>query len=61
MMMQDPIRAENERKDQLIVRLKAEVFEMRQKDRDYKLLHEHFVQLQHTVSRLQNEKVSTHI
>ena len=39
----DPLRAENERKDVLIMRLKAELFEMRQKDRDYKLLHETFV------------------
>ncbi len=38
--MTDPIRAENDRKDLLITKLKAEVFELRQQDRDYKLLHE---------------------
>jgi hypothetical protein len=36
----DPIKAENDRKDLLIMKLKAEVFELRQKERDYKQLHE---------------------
>jgi hypothetical protein len=36
----DPIKAEYDRKDLLIMKLKAEVFELRQKERDYKQLHE---------------------
>ena len=56
-MLCDPIKAENDKKDLLIVKLKAEVFEMRQKDRDYKLLHEHYIQLQHKFARVQDEKV----
>jgi hypothetical protein len=36
----DPIKAENDRKDLLIMKLNAEVFELRQKERDYKQLHE---------------------
>jgi len=36
----DPLKAENDRKDLLIMKLKAEVFELRQKERDYKQLHE---------------------
>lgn len=39
-MMGDPIKAENERKDLIIMNLKAQVFELRQRDRDYKLLNE---------------------
>ena len=38
--------------------LKAEVFEKKQKDRDYKLYHEKYIQLQHKLSLLTNEKVS---
>ena len=54
----DPVRAENDRKDLLILRLKADVFELRQRDRDYKLLHEHFIQLRHQSQRQLEEKVS---
>ncbi len=39
----DPIKAENDRKDLLIMKLKAQVFELRQKERDYKQLHEQFI------------------
>lgn len=47
MLRSDPLKAENERKDLLIMRLKAELFEAKQKERDYKLLHEAFVQIAH--------------
>jgi hypothetical protein len=46
-MMVDPVKAENDRKDLLIMKLKADVFELRQRDRDYKILHEQFIQLRH--------------
>lgn len=55
--MIDPIKAENANKDLHIMRLKADVFEMRQKDRDYKALHEKYIQLQHKANRLADEKV----
>lgn len=58
--MMDPIKAENERKDLLLMKLKSDVFEMRQKDRDYKALHETFIQLQHRASKLAEEKVLSH-
>jgi len=41
------VKAENDRKDLLIMKLKADVFELRQKERDYKLLHEQFIQARH--------------
>ena len=39
----DPVKAENDRKDLLIMKLKADVFELRQRDLDYKILHEQFI------------------
>lgn len=54
----DPVKAENERKDLLIMKLKADVFELRQRDRDYKILHEQFIQLRHHSQRQLEEKVS---
>jgi len=57
MLRSDPLKAENERKDVLIMRLKAELFEAKQKERDYKLLHESFVQLSHKLEGLSKEKV----
>ena len=52
----DPVKAENDRKDLLIMRLKADVFEMRQRDRDYKILHEQYIQLKHQYQRQAEEK-----
>jgi len=57
MLRSDPLKAENERKDLLIMRLKAELFEAKQKERDYKLLHEAFVQIAHKKDTLYKEKV----
>ena len=54
----DPVKAENDRKDLLIMKLKADVFELRQRDRDYKILHEQFIQLRHQSQRQLEEKVS---
>lgn len=54
----DPVKAENDRKDLLIMKLKADVFELRQRDRDYKILHEQFIQLRHHSQRQLEEKVS---
>jgi len=55
----DPlIRAENEQKDLIIAQLKAEAFEMRQKERDYRSLHEQFLNLQHKYNQLVDERVS---
>ena len=52
------MKAENDRKDLLIMKLKADVFELRQRDRDYKILHEQFIQLRHQSQRQLEEKVS---
>ena len=57
MLRSDPLKAEKERKDLLIMRLKAELFEAKHKDRDYKLLHEAFVHVAHKRDTLQKEKV----
>jgi hypothetical protein len=54
----DPLRAENEQKDLIIAQLKAEAFDLRQKDRDYKALFETFINLQHKYNLLVDEKVS---
>ncbi|CDW77691.1 UNKNOWN [Stylonychia lemnae] len=44
----DPlIRAENDQKDLIIAQLKAEAFELRQKDRDFRSLHEQYLNIQH--------------
>jgi len=59
----DPVKAENDRKDLLIMKLKADVFELRQKERDYKILHEQFIQLRHQHQQQIEEKQrnETHI
>ncbi len=44
-MKYDPIRTENEQKDLLIAQFKAEAFELRQRDRDYRALHEQTMNL----------------
>ncbi len=50
------VKAENDRKDLIIMKLKAEVFELRQKERDYKRLHEEYVQMEHRQRQSANEK-----
>lgn len=42
----DPIKAENDQKDLIIAQLKAEAFDLRQKERDYKSLYDQFINLQ---------------
>lgn len=41
----DPIKAESNQKDLIIAQLKAEAFELRQKERDYKQLYDQFMNL----------------
>jgi hypothetical protein len=53
----DQLKAENDRKDLLIMKLKAEVFELRQRERDYKQLHEQYIQMQHKHTKIVDEKV----
>ena len=54
----DPmLRAENDQKDLIIAQLKAEAFELRQKDRDYRGLHEQYLNVKHRYEQLADEKV----
>eukprot|EP00347_Sterkiella_histriomuscorum_P012525 403368242 len=53
----DPlVRAENDQKDLIIAQLKAEAFELRQKDRDYRQLHEQYLSVKHKYQQLVDEK-----
>ncbi len=54
----DPIRVENDQKDLLIAQLKAEAFEMRQRERDYRALHQSFMDLEHRYNLIKEERVS---
>ena len=53
----DPLKIENDQKDLLIAQLKAEAFELRQKERDYRQLHEEFVNLTHKYNLLSDARV----
>eukprot|EP00350_Pseudokeronopsis_sp_OXSARD2_P011575 CAMPEP_0170543760 /NCGR_PEP_ID=MMETSP0211-20121228/2768_1 /TAXON_ID=311385 /ORGANISM="Pseudokeronopsis sp., Strain OXSARD2" /LENGTH=141 /DNA_ID=CAMNT_0010847221 /DNA_START=18 /DNA_END=443 /DNA_ORIENTATION=+ len=52
----DPVKVENQQKDLIIAQLKAEAFELRQKERDYRQLHEQLMNLQHKFSLQEDEK-----
>jgi hypothetical protein len=54
---ENPIKAENDRKDLLIIQLKAQVFELRMKERDYKVLHEQYIKASHAHTQLVDSKV----
>lgn len=53
----DPAQVESDQKDLIISQLKAELFELRQNERDYNELHTKLNNLEHRYNLLQEEKV----